>query len=114
MYKIYAQIGVWTILLMEVLCYVISIIKFKKETCTHAILSKLWGITLLIAFTALIGFKTAGVYYYTCVVVGFIAHLDVILILLILPKWTHDVPSSYHAFKIRKGIAIKRNKLFNG
>lgn len=107
-------VGIWIILIMEFLCYVISIIKFKKETCTHAILSKIWGITLLVAFTALLGFKTAGIYYYICVLVGFIAHLDVILIILILPKWTHDVPSSLHALKIRRGIEIKRNKLFNG
>lgn len=107
-------IGVWTILVMEVLCYVVSIAKFKKETCTHALLSKLWGVTLLIAFTALLGFNTAGLYYYACVMIGFIAHLDVILIILILPKWVHDVPSSFHAYKIRKGIPIKRNRFFNG
>ncbi|WP_162128248.1 CDP-alcohol phosphatidyltransferase family protein [Flavobacterium phycosphaerae] len=107
-------IGLWTIMGMEMLCYVVSFIKFKKETCTHAILSKLWGITLLIAFTALLGFHQAGFYFYLCVVVGFLAHLDVILIILFLPKWTHDVPSSYHALKIRQGKEIKRNKLFNG
>lgn len=108
------RVGIWTILIMEVLCYVISFVKLKKETCTHAILSKIWGITLLVAFTALLGFNKAGIYYYLCVIIGFIAHLDVILIILILPKWTHDVPSSIHAWKIRKGIEIKRNKLFNG
>lgn len=107
-------LGIYTIVIMEALCYVISLIKFKKETCTHAILSKFWGITLLMAFTALLGFKTAGIYFYSCVILGFIAHLDVILIILLLPKWTHDVPSSYHAYLLRKGIDIKRNKLFNG
>jgi len=106
-------VGIWTILILEVLCYVISLVKFKKETCTHAILSKIWGITLLAAFTAILGFNKAGVYYYLCVIVGFIAHIDVILILLFLPKWTYDVPSSYHALKIRRGIEIKRYKLFN-
>ena len=51
------SIAIWTILGMEVACYVISIVRFKRETCTHAFLSKLWGITLLIAFTSLIGFN---------------------------------------------------------
>lgn len=52
---------IWIILGMEIACYLISLIKFKKETCTHAFLSKLWGITLLIAFTSLIGFNHAGI-----------------------------------------------------
>lgn len=107
-------IGVWTIIGMEILCYTVSIVKFKKETCTHSYLSKFWGISLLVAFTALIGFNTAGVYYYVCVILGFIAHLDVILIMLILPKWTHDIPSAFHAYKIRQGKEIKRNKYFHG
>lgn len=107
-------IGIWVIIGMELLCYAVSIIKFKKETCTHALLSKLWGITLLIAFTALIGFNTAGAYYYSAVIVGFISHLDVILIILLLPEWMHDIPSSYHAYKIRQGKKVNRNILFNG
>lgn len=101
------------IFIMEALCYAISFIKFGKETCTHALISKLWGITLVIAFTSLIGFNYAGIPFYTCIVIGLLSHLDVILIILLLPKWDHDIPSFYHALQIRKGIPIKRNKLFN-
>ncbi len=99
---------------MEALTYVISILKFGKETCTHAILSKLWGITLLVAFTGLIGFGYAGFTFASAIIFGIIGHVDVFLIIFLLPKWTHDVPSCYHAFLIRKGIPFKRNKLFNG
>lgn len=106
--------GIWIILIMEALCYLISLIKFKKETCTHAITSKIWGITLIIAFTNLIGFNEAGFTFYLTIIVGLISHLDVILIILILPGWKHDIPSFYHAIQIRKGKEIKRNKLFNG
>jgi phosphatidylglycerophosphate synthase len=102
------------ILTMEALTYVVSFAKFGKETCTHAILSKLWGITLLIAFTAMIGFGYSGFTFTTSIIFGIIGHIDVFLIIAFLPKWTHDVPSCYHAFLIRKGIPIKRNKLFNG
>ncbi len=98
---------------MELACYVISLIKFKKETCTHAFLSKLWGITLLIAFTSLIGFNHTGIPFYSAVILGLISHIDVILIILILPKWTHDIPSAYHAYLIRKGIMFKENKYLN-
>ncbi|WP_299110206.1 CDP-alcohol phosphatidyltransferase family protein [uncultured Winogradskyella sp.] len=108
------SIVIWTILIMEIACYVISLIKFKKETCTHAFLSKLWGITLLIAFTSLIGFNHAGIPFAMAIIMGLISHIDRILITLILPKWTHDIPSAYHAYLIRKGIDFKRNEYLNG
>lgn len=108
------SIAIWTILVMELACYIVSLIKFKKETCTHAFLSKLWGITLLIAFTSLIGFNHAGIPFGLAIIMGLVSHLDVILIILILPKWTHDVPSTYHAYLIRKGIDFKRNEYLNG
>lgn len=103
-----------TILIMEVACYVISLVKFKKETCTHAFLSKLWGLTLLAAFTSLIGFNHAGIPFQLAIILGLISHIDRILITLILPKWTHDIPSAYHAYLIRKGINFKRNDYLNG
>lgn len=101
------------IIIMEAFCYVISFMKFKKETCTHAFLSKMWGLSLVIAFTYLIGFQQAGWAFYVTVVLGFVSHLDVILIILILPKWQYDVPSFYHALKIRKGIERKKSIFFN-
>lgn len=78
--------GVALIFIMEALCYMISWLKFGKETCTHAFLSKMWGLSLLIAFTCLIGFQQAGWAFYLTVILGFISHIDVILIILILPK----------------------------
>ncbi|MFY0629944.1 MAG: CDP-alcohol phosphatidyltransferase family protein [Flavobacteriaceae bacterium] len=105
--------AIWTILGMEIACYAISLLKFKKETCTHAFLSKIWGLTLLVAFTSLIGFNHAGIPFYLAIVFGLISHIDVILIILILPKWTHDIPSAYHAYLIRKNKKFKRNKYLN-
>lgn len=102
------------ILMVEGMCYVISLVKFGKETCSHAFLSKLWGISLLIAFATLLGFNYAGFPFRIALILGMISHVDRILITLILPKWSHDVPSTYHAYLIRKGISFKRNKYLNG
>lgn len=107
------RIPIILIFVMEGMCYLISIIKFGKETCTHAYLSKLFGIALLVAFTSLIGFNHAGISFFIAILFGLISHVDRILITLILPQWTHDIPSFYHAYLIRKGIEFKRNKLFN-
>jgi CDP-diacylglycerol--glycerol-3-phosphate 3-phosphatidyltransferase len=99
--------------LTEGLCYLTSFIKFGKETCTHAFLSKIWGITLLVCFIALIGFGHGGIPLKVAVYWGLISQLDVILIVLLLPKWQNDIPSFYHAYLIRKGIPFSKNKLLN-
>lgn len=108
------MIYVWILLFFEFFIYILSFIRFGKDISTHALLSKFWGITLLIAFTNLIGFGQTGFPFYLCVVSGIISQIDVMLIVLILPRWDHDIPSSYHAYRIRKGKPIKRYKLFNG
>lgn len=105
--------AIWTILGMEAACYAISILRFGRETCTHAFLSKMWGLSLLAAFTYLIGFGHAGIPFGVAIVLGLVSHLDRILITLILPRWTHDIPSAYHAHLIRKGVDFKRYKIFN-
>jgi CDP-diacylglycerol--glycerol-3-phosphate 3-phosphatidyltransferase len=105
--------GILLIFIMEALCYLISFVKFGKETCTHAFWSKMWGLSLLIAFTYLIGFQQAGWSFYLAVGLGCLSHIDVILIVLLLPKWQYDVPSSYHAWKIRNGKQRKKTVFFN-
>lgn len=105
---------IYILLGMEALCYLISFLKFGKETCSHAYLSKFWGLTLLAAFIDLILNGHAGLLFYLCLFAGIISHLDRILITLILPKWQHDVPSTYHAWLFRKGRTYKRFSLFNG
>lgn len=106
-------LSILVIIAMEILCYIISIWKFGKETCTHAFSAKMWGLSLLLAFTYLIGFQSIGWAFYLAVILGLIAHIDVILIILILPKWQYDVPSCYHAWRIRKGKQRKKSLLFN-
>ena len=108
------RIPIIIVFVMEALTYVFSFLKFRKETCTHALLSKLWGITLFIAFISIIGFGHGGIPLALTIIFGVISHIDVYLIILFLPKWMHDVPSSWHAWQIRKGRSIKRNKMFNG
>ena len=106
-------IGIIAVLTMEAVCYGVSLIKFGKETCTHAFASKMWGLTLLATFTCLLGFAYGGWMMKVCIVLGLISQLDVILIILFLPKWTHDIPSFYHAILIRKGIEFKKSKYLN-
>ena len=107
------QYEVIAIFIMEGLCYTISFLKFGKETCTHAFLSKLWGLYLLTAFISLIGFGHGGFPLQLAIYWGIFSQLDVILILLLLPKWQNDIPSAYHAYLIRRGKNFKKSKWLN-
>ena len=107
------KVVIYALLAMEASCYAVSFLKFGRETCTHAYLSKFWGITLLAAFTDLILNGHAGFLFMLCLAAGIISHIDRILITLILPRWQHDVPSAYHAYSIRRGKHIRKFILFN-
>jgi CDP-diacylglycerol---glycerol-3-phosphate 3-phosphatidyltransferase len=99
--------------LAEATLYSVSFIRFGKEPCTHALLSKLWCLFLAIAlFDAFMTGKITWMPY--ALTFGYVAQLDVLMILLVLPSWQKDIPSCYHAYLIRKGIRIKRHRLLNG
>ena len=100
------------VLLLELLMYIISLTRFRKLPSPHAILSKFWGIYIVIEFTLLL-LKVEGNHFSIALFIGIFVHLDRVLIYSILRKWDHDIPSSYHALLLREGKDIKRNRIFN-
>ena len=106
--KFYVLIGA------EVLTYIISYLKFKKEVSTHAILSKIWTLSILATLIQIIATCNSVWLFDICFYLGLISRIEIVLILLVIKEWTTDVPSIYHAFQLRKGKTIKRNKFFNG
>ncbi|WP_228411696.1 CDP-alcohol phosphatidyltransferase family protein [Chryseobacterium sp.] len=98
----------------EILTYLVSFIKFKKEIATHTIGAKIWTLILFATLIQIILECESVLLFQFCFWIGLITRTEIIVIILILNKWTNDVPSFYHALKLRKGLPIKRNKLFNG
>lgn len=98
----------------EALTYVVCFIKFKKEIATHTIGAKMWTLILFATLVQIIVQCNSGALFNICFWVGLITRIEIIGIILILKKWTNDVPTFLHAIKLRKGLPIKRNKLFNG
>jgi CDP-diacylglycerol--glycerol-3-phosphate 3-phosphatidyltransferase len=98
----------------EVLAYIICFIKFKKEIATHSIASKIWTLVLFAALLQIISTGDSTVLYQICFYAGMLTRLEIIGIILLLRKWTNDVPSIYHAVLLRNGKPVKRHKLFNG
>ncbi|TCD07021.1 CDP-alcohol phosphatidyltransferase family protein [Pedobacter frigidisoli] len=98
----------------EVLIYFVSYLKFKKEIATHSIGAKIWTLILFATLVEIMVHCKSLVLFELCLWVGLATRLEIIAITLVLKKWTNDVPTIYHAVKLRQGKEIKRNKLFNG
>jgi phosphatidylglycerophosphate synthase len=98
----------------EGLTYLICYLKFKKEIATHSIGAKIWSLFLFATLIQLIYQCQSVILFQFCFWIGILTRLDIIAILLILKKWTNDVPTFYHAIQLKNGKEIKRNKLFNG
>jgi CDP-diacylglycerol--glycerol-3-phosphate 3-phosphatidyltransferase len=102
------------LLSVEMLAYLICFLKFKKEIAIHSILSKAWALILFATISQIIITKNSTTLFDICFYMGVITRLEIIAIILVLRKWTNDVPGLYHAILIRQGKPITRHKLFNG
>jgi len=83
--------------------YLLDAWKFGREASYHMWSSKAWGIALCMAFVAAFAAGEPGVYPVLAIVIGVIADVEGLLISLTLRSWRHDVPTIFHALRIRAG-----------
>jgi len=98
----------------EASTYALSYIKFKKEIATHSIGAKIWALTIFATLIEIMVHCESVVPFEICFWLGLATRLEILAIVFTLKKWTNDVPTIYHAVRLRQGKEIKRNKLFNG
>lgn len=99
---------------VEVLSYLISFLRFRKEIATHSIGAKIWTLFLFATLVQVIVQCASTLIFQICFWLGLATRFEIIAIIFTLKDWTNDVPSLFHAVKLRKGQPIKRNKMFNG
>jgi CDP-diacylglycerol--glycerol-3-phosphate 3-phosphatidyltransferase len=87
---------------LEASCQVLSLARFRRTTSTHCWSCKVWSVLLWAAFALLFGFGEVGVLAQAAIAFGYVAYLDVLLILLLAPVCPVDVPSSWHAWRQRR------------
>lgn len=102
------------IFVVEGLTYLVSFIKFRKEIATHSIGAKIWTLFIFATLIQVMLQCESVILFHFFFWTGIITRLEIIAILLTLKTWTNDVPSIYHAVKLRQGKEIKRHKMFNG
>lgn len=101
------------VLLLEATTYIISYIKFKKSIATHSILAKLWTLFLLWFLIDLTINTKSKIPFIVCIALGILSRIEINLIIVMLKKWTTDVPSIFAVSKINQDLPVKKHKLFN-
>ena len=92
---------------LDVLRHVFDFLKFGRDAAYHAWSSKAWGLSLAAALVLLLGFGIVDPFVPITVALGLIAQVEGLLISIILPGWTHDVPTLGHALRIRNNVREK-------
>ncbi|ENX41609.1 CDP-alcohol phosphatidyltransferase family protein [Acinetobacter sp. NIPH 2100] len=102
------------LILSEVAIYTVSFIKFRKEVATHSLGAKIWTLFL---FALLVQVTITGHSQILFIIVfwlGILTRAEIIAIILVLKQWQNDVPTLKQALRIRKGLSVQNNRLFNG
>jgi CDP-diacylglycerol--glycerol-3-phosphate 3-phosphatidyltransferase len=94
--------GLFLLLGLELARYAVDLYKFGRETSYHMWSAKLWNLTMFAAFTALLGFQLSGLLFTAAIWVGIASDLEGLIATALLPKWRHDVPTAWHAYRIRR------------
>ena len=76
--------------------------KFRREASYHMWSSKLWGLVLFLAFFSLLVFDNAGLWVSAAIWLGILADCEGLLISAVLPCWKNDVPTIFHALRLRR------------
>lgn len=105
---------VFVLLGVEGVAYIICFLKFRKEIATHTIGAKVWTLLLVATLIEIIHRGDSLWLFNFCFWIGLLTRLEIIGIILALRQWTTDVPSFFHALRLRQGKEIKRHKMFNG
>ncbi|MBW4647227.1 MAG: CDP-alcohol phosphatidyltransferase family protein [Kastovskya adunca ATA6-11-RM4] len=89
-----------TVVFLQLIWWVVNLLKYGQPASYHTYTAKLWGITLFIATVALFGSDRAGIALWSAIIVGGVHTIEEIGMTLLLPQWTHDVLSIVHARRI--------------
>ena len=96
-------IGLVLLFGLELARYALDFYKFGRETSYHMWSAKVWNLTMFAAFVALLGFGFSGWLFTLAIWFGVAADLEGLFATLLLHVWTYDIPTVWHAYRLRRG-----------
>lgn len=95
----------------EILLQAISLWRFGRMTATHARSAKFFGLCLLAGFMMVALGASSAIAFWIVGIGTAVSALDGLAILLLLPRWEADIPSSWSAWRLRQGKPVARHWL---
>jgi CDP-diacylglycerol--glycerol-3-phosphate 3-phosphatidyltransferase len=86
---------------LEAIQYAVGFIRFGKSPANHSYSAKFLGILLFAAAISLLVFNTCGWVVDLALYWGLGSELENIGILFLLPTWSTNIPTLWHAYKMR-------------
>lgn len=98
------QNALWLGLLiaLEVFRHLLDWVKFGRTASYHSWFAKIWGLALAAATIALLGFGVDGILLQSAILIGIGSNLECAAMSLVLPRWHYDVPTVWHALRLRR------------
>ena len=95
--------GIGGIVGLEIIRYGYDYTKFRRGASYHAISAKIFGVALLVATIAIMGFGVAYPFMPIALALGIVSEIEGLVISIILKEWKHNVKHLGKALGIRKG-----------
>ena len=96
--------GLGAIVLLEGSRAVLDHYKFGRQAAYHMWSAKAWGLALLLGFSELFLTGDAGVFFALAIGLGILTDAEGLAASFVLPAWRHDVPSLFHALRLRRAL----------
>jgi phosphatidylglycerophosphate synthase len=88
----------------EIAQHLVAIVKYRRHASYHSILSKLWGLLLAAAMIALLGWGVGNWFLDLAIAWGILCNMQGLAMTLLLPAWRRDVPTLFHAWRLRRQL----------
>jgi phosphatidylglycerophosphate synthase len=100
-----AIVGRWplvtALITAEAVQHLFALHKYGRHASYHSVLSKVWGLLMAAAMISLLGFNRDGWFFDLTLGWGILCNLQGLAMSLLLPTWHRDVPSLFHAMRLR-------------
>lgn len=85
---------------LELLRLLIERVKYGRKASYHLWSAKAWGIALFVGALALLSFGGGPAWFALMLWPGVLENLEGLAVTALLPAWTHDVPTVFHARRL--------------